>query len=49
MTDSQFCFFFFGTTLGPLVVGGLIAQVFAIRSEIARLRSARVVSKRERA
>jgi len=50
MSDNQLFFLvFIAPWLTALVAGGLIAQVFAIRAEIARLRSLRVVAKRERA
>jgi hypothetical protein len=37
----------FGVTLGPLLVCFLVHEAFAIRAEIARLRSIRVFARRE--
>lgn len=49
MSDGQLFFLtFIAPWLAPLVLGGLVAQAFVIRAELARLRSLRVVAKRER-
>lgn len=48
MSDNQLFFLvFIAPWLTALVAGGLVAQAFAIRAEIARLRSRRVVVRRE--
>lgn len=48
MSDAQLVFTIcFAPGLTALVLGGLVAQYFAIRSELARLRSARVVARRK--
>lgn len=50
MSDNQLFFLvFIAPWLTALVAGGLVAQAFAIRAELARLRSVRVIVKMERA
>lgn len=48
LTEKQLATFLLSMPFLTLCAGGLIAQVFAIRAELARLRSLRVVAKRER-
>lgn len=48
MSDNQLFFLvFIAPWLTALVAGGLIAQAFSIRAELARLRSLRVIARRE--
>ncbi len=49
LTDQHIATIIMALPFLALSAGGLIAQVFAIRAELARLRSARVVANRERA
>lgn len=47
LTDKQIATFLFSLPFLALCAGGLVAQHFAIRAELARLRRVRVVTRRE--
>jgi hypothetical protein len=49
LTEKQLATFLLSLPFLALCAGGLVAQAFAIRDEIARLRRVRVVAQRERA
>ncbi len=45
LTEKQLATFLLSAPFLTLCAGGLVAQVFAIRAELARLRSLRVVAR----
>jgi hypothetical protein len=47
LTEKQLATFLFSLPFLALCAGGLVAQAFAIRDEVARLRRVRVVARRE--
>ena len=45
MSDDRLSTLIFAAPFLALCAGGLVAQIFAIKSEVARIRSARVVAR----